>query len=162
MIRLQTEPFEPGRMLAGFTAANAGAVASFTGLCRAESHGAPVEALELECYLALAEPAIAAFAAEAVARFDLADVLVMHRYGRILPGEPIVFVAAAAAHRRPVFDAVDFLMDRLKTQAPFWKKEHGPDGARWVEPRDADHADARRWEDAVSIPLLPRGEKGRG
>jgi molybdopterin synthase catalytic subunit len=147
MIRLQTEPFEPGRLLAGFTAAHAGAgaVASFTGLCRAESHGAPVEALELECYPALAEPTVAAYAAEAIARFELADALVMHRYGRILPGEAIVFAAAAAAHRRGAFDAVDFLMDRLKTQAPFWKKEHGPDGARWIEPRPCDHTDAARW-----------------
>lgn len=147
MIRLQTEPFEPGRLLAGFTASHAGvgAVASFTGLCRAESHGAPVEALELDCYPALAEPALAAHAAQAMARFDLANVLVMHRYGRILPGEAIVFVAAASAHRRAAFDAVDFLMDRLKTDAPFWKKEHGPDGARWIEPRAQDHTDAARW-----------------
>lgn len=147
MIRLLTEPFEPGQLLAGFTSAHAGAgaVASFTGLCRAESHGVPVEALELECYLALAEPAVAAYAAEAMARFGLVNALIVHRYGRIRPGEPIVFVAAAADHRRAAFDAVDFLMDRLKTEAPFWKKEHGPDGARWIEPRAEDHADAARW-----------------
>lgn len=149
MIRLQTELFEPGKLLAGFTAAHsgAGAVASFTGLCRAESHGAPVEALELECYLALAEPAIAAFARAAVERFQLVEALVVHRYGLIQPGEPIVFVAAASAHRRAAFDAVDFLMDRLKTEAPFWKKEHGPDGARWIEPRAADYDDAQRWNE---------------
>ena len=147
MIRLQTEPFEPGGLLAGFTCAHvgSGAVASFTGLCRAESHGEAVEALELDCYPPLAEPTISGFAQEATARFDLDGVLVLHRHGRILPGEAIVFVAAAAPHRRAAFEAVDFLMDRLKTGAPFWKKEHGPAGARWVEPRGQDYTDAARW-----------------
>ena len=78
-------------------------------------------------------------------RFSLDDLLILHRVGRIAPGEPVVFVATAARHRREAFEACDYLMDYLKSKAPFWKKEHGPDGARWVEPRPQDHADLDRW-----------------
>ena len=95
--------------------------------------------------LAVAGAMIGGYAEEARARFGLSDALVVHRYGRIAPGEPIVFVAASAEHRRAALDAVEFLMDRLKTEAPFWKKEHGPDGERWIEPRASDYADAARW-----------------
>lgn len=148
MIRLQTEPFDAGALLAGFSSArgDVGAVASFTGLARGATDGAEVEALELDCYLALAVPVIGGYADEAKARFGLIDVLVVHRHGRIAPGEPIVFVAASAEHRRAALEAVDFLMDRLKTEAPFWKKEHGPAGERWIEPRESDYAGAARWE----------------
>lgn len=148
MIRLQTEPFDPGLLLADFTSArgDVGAVASFTGIARGATDGAPVQALELDCYLALAERMIGGYAEEARARFGLSDALVVHRYGRIAPGEPIVFVAASAEHRRAALDAVEFLMDRLKTEASFWKKEHGPDGERWIEPRASDYADAARWK----------------
>ena len=148
MIRLQTEPFDAGALLGDFTSTRGdiGAVASFTGIARAATDGTAVEALELDCYLALAEPVIGGYADEAKARFGLTDVLVVHRHGRIAPGEPIVFVAASAGHRRAALEAVEFLMDRLKTQAPFWKKEHGPDGARWIEPRESDYAGAARWD----------------
>jgi molybdopterin synthase catalytic subunit len=149
MIRLQTEAFDPAALLAQFTSTrgDVGAVASFTGLARVRTGGEAVEALELDCYLALAEPVIGGYGEAAKARFGVLDLLVVHRYGRIAPGEPIVFVAASAEHRRAALDAVEFLMDRLKTEAPFWKKEHGPAGARWIEPRAEDYADAARWEE---------------
>jgi molybdopterin synthase catalytic subunit len=147
MIRVQAEPFDPGAELAAFTARlpDAGAIASFAGLVRSASDGKDVSALELEHYPALTEKVVAAIGQDARARFGLADILIVHRHGAMAPGEPIVFVAAAAAHRRAAFDAVDYAMDRLKTEAPFWKREHGPDGARWVEARDADVEDRARW-----------------
>ena len=149
MIRLQTQPFDAGLLLADFSSArgDAGAVATFTGIARAATDGQGVQALELDCYLALAERTIGGYADEAKARFGLIDVLVVHRHGHIAPGEAIVFVAASAEHRRAALDAVEFLMDRLKTEAPFWKKEHGPGGERWIEPRAQDYADAARWRD---------------
>jgi molybdopterin synthase catalytic subunit len=145
MIRLQAEPLDPAAELAAFVARvpGAGAVVSFTGLVRSES-GA-VSGLELDHYPALTEREIARIADEARARFDLADLAVVHRFGALAPGEAIVFVAAAAAHRRAAFEAVDFVMDRLKTDAPFWKREHGPDGPRWIEASEADVKDRARW-----------------
>ncbi len=147
MIRVQAEPFDPGAELAAFTATatGAGAVASFVGLVRSESAGKEISGLELEHYPALTGTAIAAIGEDARARFDLAGLVIVHRYGAMAPGEPIVFVAAAAAHRRAAFDAVEYMMDRLKTEAPFWKREHGPDGPRWIEPCDADLKDKARW-----------------
>ena len=91
------------------------------------------------------ETEIARMESEAFARFPVQDLLIAHRYGPIAPGEAIVFVAAAAEHRRPAFEAADFLMDYLKTRAPFWKKETGPDGERWIEPRPSDYDDVKRW-----------------
>jgi molybdopterin synthase catalytic subunit len=147
MIRIQAEPFDPGAELAAFAGrvAGAGAIASFTGLVRAESDGAPVSGLDLEHYPALTEKTIAAIGEDARARFGLAGLLIVHRYGAMAPGEPIVFVAAAASHRRSAFEAVDYMMDRLKTEAPFWKREQGPDGVRWIEARPADVEDRARW-----------------
>ena len=101
--------------------------------------------LELEAYLGFTEPWIETLVEEARTRFSLSGVRVIHRVGSILPGEAIVFVATAAAHRRQAFEGADFLMDHLKSRAPFWKKEHGPDGARWIEPRQADYQDLTRW-----------------
>src|SRR5262249_47442184 len=106
---------------------------------------AEVVTLEIDAYPRFTEAAIRAMAEEALARFALIDVLVVHRWGTIRPGEAIVFVAAAAKHRRAAFEAADCLMDRLKTEAPFWKKEVGRDGARWIEARPEDHGDAERW-----------------
>jgi molybdopterin synthase catalytic subunit len=145
-IRLQAEPFEPGVLLTRFCAGRAetGAVVSFTGLARA-SAGA-VTALELEAYGGFTDREIERIAEVATRRFSLDDVLIVHRIGRIAPGEAIVFVATAAAHRRAAFEAADHLMDYLKSRAPFWKKEHGPDGARWIEPTARDLADAERWD----------------
>lgn len=143
---LQTEPFDPGALLTAFSTGRAetGAVVSFTGLTRAEQGS--TEILELEAYPGLTDTEIARIAALAVERFSLQDWLVVHRVGKIMPGEPIVFVATASAHRREAFEACDYLMDYLKSAAPFWKKSHGPDGARWIEPTGRDRTDLQRWE----------------
>ncbi|HEX8655662.1 MAG TPA: molybdenum cofactor biosynthesis protein MoaE [Allosphingosinicella sp.] len=148
MIALRAEPFDAAALLADFTAraAGAGAIASFTGLVRGEHEGAEISALELDHHPRLAEKALVGIAADAVARFRLIDVAIVHRHGALAPGEAIVFVAAAAPHRRAAFEAVDYAMDRLKTDAPFWKRELRSDGAYWLEARDSDHADRRRWE----------------
>lgn len=145
MIMLSSSPIDPGRLIEEFraTAPEAGALASFTGYVRGE--GGAVSALELEHYPGFAEAQIAAFEAEAVARFGLMAALVVHRVGRLVPGEPIVVAAALAAHRKEAIGAVDFLMDYLKTDAPFWKKETGPEGVRWIEPREADRAARSAW-----------------
>lgn len=145
-VRLQTAPFDPGALLTAFTAGRSetGAVTSFTGLARAEA-GATTT-LELEAYPGFTDAEIRRIGAAAAERWGLQDWLVVHRTGPIGPGEPIVFVATASAHRREAFQACDHLMDYLKSRAPFWKKEHGPDGARWIEPTDRDRTDAERWE----------------
>ena len=149
-VRLTFDPFDPGALLTEFCKdrSETGAVATFTGIARAEA-GATV-ALELEAYPGFTEVEIGKTAERARTRFGLDDFAILHRVGRIAPGEPVVFVATAARHRRAAFEACDFLMDYLKSKAPFWKKEHGPDGARWVEPRDQDHADLQRWEEETS------------
>ena len=146
-VRVQTEAFDAGHLLTDFSAGRtrSGGVVSFTGLAREATDGAAVATLELDAYPGFTEPAIAAMEAEARARFDVQDLLIVHRYGPIAPGEAIVFVAAAAEHRRAAFEAADFLMDYLKTRAPFWKKESGPDGERWIEPRPSDYDDVTRW-----------------
>ena len=146
MIRLQAEPFEPGALLTGFTQGreHTGAVVSFTGLVRADQGEDTV--LELEAYPGFTESEIARIAEAARARFCLDDYLIVHRIGRIAPGEAVVFVATASGHRREAFEAADHLMDYLKSRAPFWKKEHGQDGAKWVEPTARDLSDAARWE----------------
>ena len=146
MIRLTFDLFDPGALLSEFCRdrSEVGAVATFTGIARAEA-GATV-ALELEAYPGFTEAEIGKVADRARARFSLDDLSILHRVGQIAPGEPVVFVATAARHRRAAFEACDFLMDYLKSKAPFWKKEHGPDGARWIEPRAEDHADLARWE----------------
>jgi molybdopterin synthase catalytic subunit len=146
VIRLVSQPFDPGEALAEFCRGRCetGAVASFTGLARAEAGQTTL--LELEAYPGFTEKEIARHEATARERFGLQDTLILHRTGAIPPGEAIVFVATAAAHRRAAFEACDFLMDYLKSRAPFWKKETGPDGARWIEPTDRDRDDLARWE----------------
>ena len=148
MIRLQAEPFDAGGELAAFAARvpGAGAIASFLGLVRGKSGGDDVSILELEYYPRLTERTVVAIGEDARDRFELAGFAILHRTGALAAGEPIVFVAAAAAHRRAAFQAVDYMMDRLKTEAPFWKREHGPNGSRWIEARDADLRDRARWE----------------
>jgi molybdopterin synthase catalytic subunit len=144
-VSVQTDVFDAGAALSAFSLGlpDAGGVVSFTGIAR-KDHGR-TEMLELEAYLGFTEPWIEALVEEARARFSLSAVRVIHRVGSILPGEAIVFVATAAAHRRQAFEGADFLMDHLKSRAPFWKKEHGPDGTRWIEPRQADYQDLTRW-----------------
>ncbi|MFN3858863.1 MAG: molybdenum cofactor biosynthesis protein MoaE [Caulobacter sp.] len=147
-VTLTETPFEPGALLTAFCAdrSETGAVASFTGLVRGEQGGA--DSLELEAYPRFTEAAISEIVEAAIARFALQDALVVHRIGRMAPGEAVVFVAAAAAHRRAAFEACDQIMDYLKSRAPFWKKQHGPGGPRWIEPTPADLADAARWDKA--------------
>ncbi len=145
-IRIQEAPFDPGAELNAFAELSdgAGALATFTGLVRS-APGDPIATLTLECYPELAVHQIAGIVAEAHRRFALLDETVIHRYGVLRPGEPIVQVMALAPHRAAAFAAAEFLMDYLKTDAPFWKKEAGDAGARWVEHR-AEDAEARaRW-----------------
>lgn len=146
-IVVQAEPFEPAALLAELTAGrqDVGGVVTFTGLVRRGTND-EVHALELQAYPGFTEAAIGA-EADAVSReFALRDLVVVHRIGRMAPGEAIVFVGAAASHRRAAFQAADRMMDYLKTSAPFWKLEHAADGERrWIEPRAQDHADAARW-----------------
>lgn len=146
MIVLTGQAFDPGALLSDFCQerTETGAIATFTGLARAEK--GDTTTLELEAYPGFTEAAIGKIAGEALTRFDLHDFHIVHRVGKITPGEAIVFVATAASHRRAAFEACDFLMDYLKSRAPFWKKETGPAGARWIEPRAQDHADIARWE----------------
>ena len=139
------DALDPAALLAGFCAGrqDVGAVVSFTGRVRRDGD---VAALELEAYPALAEAEIARVAGEVTTRHGLLDLLVRHRTGRMVPGEPIVFVAAAAAHRRAAFEGADQMMDWLKSRAPFWKKAHGEGGASWIEPCAQDYDDAARWD----------------
>ena len=145
-VRLTTDAFDPSALLAEFSQGRTetGAVVTFTGIARA-SDGA-VRRLELEAYPGFTDTEIARIAAATKAKFSLHDVLIVHRYGEIAPGEPIVFVATAAGHRRAAFQAADQLMDYLKSRAPFWKREHGSHGVRWVEPTEQDLSDAKRWD----------------
>ncbi len=144
-VRVQQAAFAPGAELDAFTAgvAGAGAVVSFSGLVRGEGG---LQALEIEHYPGMTERALARFTADAMARFALVDALVIHRHGRLLPGEPIMMVATAAPHRGDAFAAAEYLMDWLKSRAPFWKKEIGPAGAVWVAAKDEDEAALARWQ----------------
>jgi len=144
-IWVDPEPFDPGAELSAFTAAQsgAGAVVSFTGLVRDD--GGTLERMEIEHYPGMTERAIAGIAARARARWSLTGALVIHRHGALLPGEPIMMVATAARHRAEAFAAADFLMDYLKSRAPFWKKEFGAEGAAWVAAREADETALERW-----------------
>ena len=138
---MQEAPFDVGAEVNAFTAgvSGAGAVVSFTGLVRGDGG---IAGLEIEHYPGMTESAIAAMVAEAVARWSLADALVIHRHGRLTLGEPIMMVATAARHRLAAFQAAEFLMDYLKSRAPFWKKE---DGGDWVAAKDADEDALNRW-----------------
>jgi molybdopterin synthase catalytic subunit len=136
-----------------------GAVVTFTGLVRGETGGKPLVAMTLEHYPGMTEAELTRIGAEAAARWRLIGWRIVHRVGRLEPGETIVLVATASAHRRDAFAAAEFLMDYLKTRAPFWKKEETADGAaRWVEARDSDDAAAARWTD----PLSPAPARGGG
>lgn len=148
LVRIQREDFDIGAEIAVLTAGNAniGAVVSFAGLCRDES--GRLAALELEHYPGMAEAEIARVATQAAERWPLSGLIAIHRFGLIRPGEQIVLVIAASSHRREAFEAADFLMDYLKTRAPFWKREHLADGTLggWVEAKADDDDAAQRWE----------------
>lgn len=147
VVRVSREDFDLARATRALAdgRTDVGAVVTFTGLCRDEA--GRLSALELEHYPGMAEAELSRIATEAIARFGLLGLLVHHRYGKMLPGENIVLVAAAASHRQAAFDGANFVMDFLKTGAPFWKKEHGIDGeiGDWVDARDADDLARRRW-----------------
>lgn len=146
-IRIQREDFDIAAEMARLTQGrrDVGAVVTFTGLCRDED--GRLAALELEHYPGMAEGEIARIASEAIVRWPLTGLTAIHRHGRIAPGENIVLVIAASSHRQAAFEAASFVMDFLKTNAPFWKKEHPADGSPgdWVEAKDADDAATRRW-----------------
>ena len=146
-VRVQREAFDLNQETRGLTEGRAdiGAVVSFTGWCRDE--GETLAALELEHYAGMAEAEIARIAAQASERWPLQGLTVIHRHGRIAPGEPIVLVLTASEHRQAAFEAASFLMDYLKTRAPFWKKEHRADGTEgdWVAAKDEDDGAAKRW-----------------
>jgi molybdopterin synthase catalytic subunit len=122
-----------------------GAIASFVGLARDMNDGSGVAAMTLEHYPGMTEKALTSLVDDACARWSLLDLTLIHRVGRLLPGDPIVLVAVAASHRGEAFAACEFIMDYLKTRAPFWKKEETPEGERWVEARASDDAAAARW-----------------
>jgi molybdopterin synthase catalytic subunit len=146
-VRLQREAFdaaaEADRMTHGRT--DIGAVVTFTGVCRGDEDGKPIAALTLEHYPGMAEAEIGRHAETAIARWPLTGLTVIHRVGRITPGENIVLVLTASAHRQAAFEAAEFLMDYLKANAPFWKSEESAKGKSWIEARDHDDAAAARW-----------------
>ncbi len=146
-VSIQTEDFDLTAEVAALRAGDGGvgAVASFVGTVRDKSDGSTVSAMELEHYPGMTENAIEAMIDRAHARFDIRAVRVVHRIGVLALGDQIVLVAVASAHRGQAFEACEFLMDYLKTQAPFWKKESTPAGSRWVDAREADDAALRRW-----------------
>jgi molybdopterin synthase catalytic subunit len=136
MIRVQTEDFDPGaelELLRGNCAGKAGAVVSFTGLVRDLNDGTTISQLTLEHYPGMTEKALADIETKARERWKLVDAIIIHRVGPLLPNDRIVFVAAASAHRKDAFRACEYLIDTLKTEAPFWKHEDTPAGKRWVE-----------------------------
>jgi molybdopterin synthase catalytic subunit len=146
-IRLQSEPFDAAAESALLTNGrhDIGAVVTFTGICRGEEDGGPIAALTLDHYPGMAEAEIARHAEEAESRWALRGVTVIHRYGRIEPGEQIVLVATASAHRHDAFAAAEFLMDYLKTRAPFWKRIEQAGRASWVDAKTSDDTAAERW-----------------
>ncbi|WP_129791664.1 molybdenum cofactor biosynthesis protein MoaE [Sphingosinicella sp. CPCC 101087] len=154
-VRLAAEPFAPDLELADFVGclATEGAVVSFVGLVRPHSKdGTPLTSLFLDHHPRLTERSLGEIGAAAATEFDVSAIRIVHRCGKMQPGDPIVFAAAAATHRRPAFEAADYLMDRLKTDALFWKREEDDTGSRWIEPTGADHADRARWERASTCP----------
>lgn len=147
-VRVQTADFDVGAELAALRAGDArvGALVNFVGLVRDISEGQAVSTLTLEHYPGMTEKALQAIVDEARQRWALYDALVIHRVGPLLPCEQIVLVAVSSAHRGEAFAACEFIMDYLKTKAPFWKREETPEGARWVDAREADESAAKRWK----------------
>ena len=151
-IRVQTEDFDISAETAGLRARNAkiGAIAAFIGLVRDVNDGSDVCTLSLEHYPGMTERALAKIVDDARARWDVIDCTVIHRVGELKPTDQIVLVIVASGHRGDAFAACEFIMDYLKTEAPFWKKELTPEGARWVDSRESDSTAALRWQDKKS------------
>ena len=147
-ISVQLEDFDAGREIAAVRAGNpkVGGVASFIGVVRDMNEGAGVATMTLEHYPGMTEKALNGIVEAARARWEVLDCTVIHRYGKLEPLDQIVLVTVASGHRGDAFAACEFIMDYLKTQAPFWKKEETPQGARWVEAKDSDDAAAERWK----------------
>ena len=147
-VQVQATDFDLSTEIAALRQArpDLGAVVAFIGLVRDINAGASVSEMTLEHYPAMTQKALESIANQAKQRWDIEEVLIIHRVGRLVPTDQIVLVAVAGAHRGPAFEACEFIMDYLKTQAPFWKKELTPRGAHWVEARDTDTAAAQRWE----------------
>ena len=146
-IRIQQADFDVAKEIAQLSkgSTDVGAVVSFTGICRGTEDGEPIAALRLEHYPGMAEAEIKRHAEEAMARWPLQGLTIIHRFGRIAPGENIVLVVTASSHRQAAFHAAEFLMDYLKTSAPFWKQEESARGASWIEAQSHDDAAAARW-----------------
>ena len=146
-VSVQTEDFDIGRILAELTErrSDIGALVTFTGLVR-DMPGGGLQAMELEHYPAMTEKALREIEAEARERWNLSASLIIHRIGRLKPGEQIMMVATGSAHRQDAFEAAEFLMDYLKSRAPFWKKEHTAEGAVWVDARESDEDALNRWQ----------------
>jgi len=147
-VRVQEGDFDTGRELEAMTKGrtDVGAQASFVGRVRAANEGDAVSAMTLEHYHAMTSKALDDICAQAASRWKLIDTLVVHRVGRLVPGDRIVLVGVTSAHRGEAFAACEFIMDFLKTRAPFWKREETPAGARWVEARSSDDEAAARWK----------------
>lgn len=148
LVSVQSEDFDVGAEIDALTRGRhqVGAVATFIGLVRDINDGSDVQAMTLEHYPGMTEHALEEIVAQARGRWTLDAVRVMHRYGRLEPGERIVFVGVTSAHRGDAFAACEFIMDFLKTRAPFWKREETPQGARWVDARESDDSAAERWQ----------------
>ncbi|MFA9474946.1 MAG: molybdopterin synthase catalytic subunit MoaE [Filomicrobium sp.] len=152
-IRIQTEDFNIGAEIAGLTGGRTdiGSVVTFTGTVRGTAGGAPITSMTLEHYPGMTEAELARVEAEANARWPLSASLIVHRIGELHPGDNIVLVITASAHRHAAFEAAEFLMDYLKSRAPFWKKEARPDGtSQWVDARETDTAALQRWQKSPS------------
>lgn len=158
IVRLQREPFDVAAEAAKLTRGrtDVGAVVTFTGICRGSEANEPIAALTLEHYPDMAEAEIERHVAEAVARWPLMGVTVIHRYGRITPGEDIVMVVATSSHREAAFAAAEFLMDYLKTRAPFWKQVEKAGEKTWVDAKTADDAAAERWTTSAESKIARR------
>ncbi len=153
MIRVQQENFDIGAEIEGLRAdrTDIGAIVSFTGTVRDTAKGATISTMTLEHYPGMTEKELERIEAEANERWSLQGSLIIHRYGPMKPGENIVLVVTASAHRQTAFEAAEFLMDFLKTNAPFWKKEEGKDGGEWVDARESDDVALKRWETAEKV-----------
>ena len=160
-IRIQQADFDVAQEIAVLTKGRTdiGAVVSFSGICRGSENGEPIAALTLEHYPGMAEAEIGRHAEEALSRWPLQGLTIIHRFGRIAPGENIVLVVTTSSHRQAAFEAAEFLMDYLKTNAPFWKREESEKGTSWVEARDhdeAEHSAAGVIRDGTAEPVEPR------
>jgi len=146
-IRIQQADFDVAQEIAALSKGrtDVGAVVTFSGVCRGSENGEPIAALSLEHYPGMAEAEIGRHADEALSRWPLQGLTIIHRFGRIAPGENIVLVVTASSHRQAAFEAAEFLMDYLKTNAPFWKREESEKGTSWIEARDHDDAATARW-----------------